>query len=220
VDSPQRTYLAIALNVALLWAVLSILAIHPPTINLRGAVLVAGHLTGTVLVASFFAGMLLTEWDKASAMGHMMVSFFLFFLSYTMYTRFINQPVREPIAIVLVLTIAPLLLGVVYMYPSYWAGRAGQILIRLFASKSTYRKQQTSYEDSSPHSYVDQDSSEAPDPYALLGLSADASPKEVKQRYRELAKIYHPDKSRNPRSAELFMLIQEAYLTINRRIES
>lgn len=32
------------------------------------------------------------------------------------------------------------------------------------------------------------------DPYEVLGISQDATLEQIKQRYRDLAKVYHPDK--------------------------
>ncbi len=48
-----------------------------------------------------------------------------------------------------------------------------------------------------------------------LGLPPDAAEKTVKTRYRELVKRYHPDKNPdNPRSAERFKRIAEAYAVL------
>ena len=50
------------------------------------------------------------------------------------------------------------------------------------------------------------------DYYAILGIIRSASPEEIKKKYRELAKRYHPDKnSSNPNSVEFFKKIQAAY---------
>ncbi len=53
------------------------------------------------------------------------------------------------------------------------------------------------------------------DPYEILGLSRNASKEEVKARYRELVKKYHPDKHQGNPLADLaeerFKEIQEAY---------
>ncbi|MCS6790440.1 MAG: DnaJ domain-containing protein [Bacteroidia bacterium] len=47
--------------------------------------------------------------------------------------------------------------------------------------------------------------------YDLLGLPFGASPDEVKVRYRELAKRYHPDVNPSPEAARLMQEINEAY---------
>jgi len=39
------------------------------------------------------------------------------------------------------------------------------------------------------------------DYYEVLGLSNNASLEEIRKKFRSLALIYHPDKSRNPKSA-------------------
>jgi DnaJ domain len=49
------------------------------------------------------------------------------------------------------------------------------------------------------------------DHYEVLGLSNNASSEEIKKKYRSLALIYHPDKSKNPKSARKFIEIAEAY---------
>ena len=52
------------------------------------------------------------------------------------------------------------------------------------------------------------------DPYAILGIPSNASVQEIKDAYRRLSLIYHPDKSRNPDTAEMFQTIQDAYRKI------
>jgi DnaJ-class molecular chaperone len=49
------------------------------------------------------------------------------------------------------------------------------------------------------------------DYYKILGLQQGASKEDIKKAYRELAKKYHPDVSKEPDSAEKFKEIQEAY---------
>lgn len=50
------------------------------------------------------------------------------------------------------------------------------------------------------------------DPYKVLGISNNASQKEVKKAYRRLALEKHPDKNlNNPKAKEEFQKIQEAY---------
>lgn len=57
-------------------------------------------------------------------------------------------------------------------------------------------------------------------PYQELGLTSDATKEQVKQRYRELAKKYHPDRfkkkldSERKAAEEKFKKIQEAYQVI------
>jgi len=48
----------------------------------------------------------------------------------------------------------------------------------------------------------------APDPYTVLGVARDASPEELQDAYRRLAKLHHPD--RDGGSAERFLEIQAA----------
>lgn len=50
-----------------------------------------------------------------------------------------------------------------------------------------------------------------PDFYRILGVSAGASDKEVKQAYYELAKKWHPDVQNSTEAKERFRLISEAY---------
>jgi len=47
--------------------------------------------------------------------------------------------------------------------------------------------------------------------YLTLGLKKSASEQEIKDRYRELAKIYHPDVNYSPDAEEKFKAINEAY---------
>jgi Ca-activated chloride channel family protein len=49
------------------------------------------------------------------------------------------------------------------------------------------------------------------DYYAVLGVQADADEKALKRSYRNLARRYHPDVSREAQSLERFREIQEAY---------
>lgn len=56
----------------------------------------------------------------------------------------------------------------------------------------------------------------AMDPYAVLGLPRSATLEEVKNRYRQLATIYHPDKGG---TNEGFCLIRNAYGQITKERE-
>ena len=52
------------------------------------------------------------------------------------------------------------------------------------------------------------------DPYEVLGLTSDASNREIKEAYRHLAMKTHPDKNKG--NEGLFKMIQSAYNTIKR----
>ena len=49
------------------------------------------------------------------------------------------------------------------------------------------------------------------DYYSLLGIDKNATKKDVKRNYRVLATKYHPDKNSDPKAAEKFIVITEAY---------
>ncbi len=54
------------------------------------------------------------------------------------------------------------------------------------------------------------------DYYKILGVKRTASPLEIKQAFYSLAKIYHPDVSRNnPIAKEIFYEINEAYQVLS-----
>ncbi|MGQ0535767.1 MAG: molecular chaperone DnaJ [Methanobacteriota archaeon] len=49
------------------------------------------------------------------------------------------------------------------------------------------------------------------DYYEILGVEKDASPEDVKRAYRQLALQYHPDRNKDPKAAETFKEVSEAY---------
>ncbi|CAF0758638.1 unnamed protein product [Rotaria sordida] len=49
------------------------------------------------------------------------------------------------------------------------------------------------------------------DYYEILGVKRDASDKEIKRRFRQLALKYHPDKNKDPKAEDKFRSIAEAY---------
>lgn len=55
----------------------------------------------------------------------------------------------------------------------------------------------------------------APDPYGVLGLSRDASAQDIKKRYRELAKQYHPDLNPGPEASSKMASISSAYQVLS-----
>ncbi|MCS6775687.1 MAG: DnaJ domain-containing protein [Chloroherpetonaceae bacterium] len=50
-----------------------------------------------------------------------------------------------------------------------------------------------------------------PDYYAVLGLKPEATAEEIKKRYRELARRYHPDVNPSPEAAQKIKAVNEAY---------
>src|SRR5215510_10427947 len=58
-------------------------------------------------------------------------------------------------------------------------------------------------------------SSQPPDFYAILGVSRDASPEEIRRAYFESAQKLHPDKNTAAGETELFLGVQQAYETLS-----
>lgn len=52
------------------------------------------------------------------------------------------------------------------------------------------------------------------DYYKIMGISEDASDKDIKMAYRKLARKYHPDVSKEPNAEEQFKEVGEAYETL------
>ena len=53
------------------------------------------------------------------------------------------------------------------------------------------------------------------DYYEILGTNKNASPEEIKKAYKDLAKKYHPDVSKDPNATEKFKEISEAYAVLS-----
>jgi len=51
--------------------------------------------------------------------------------------------------------------------------------------------------------------------YAVLGLKPDASRAEIRSAYRRLVLKHHPDRSKDPRSPEIFLQVAAAYEVLN-----
>ena len=54
-----------------------------------------------------------------------------------------------------------------------------------------------------------------PDFYKVFGLDKTATKEDIKKRYRELAKKYHPDVNKNPDATQKMQEILEAYYILN-----
>ncbi len=56
---------------------------------------------------------------------------------------------------------------------------------------------------------------EKKDYYEVLGVSKEASEKEIKTAYRKLAMLHHPDRSDAPEAEEKFKELSEAYAVLS-----
>lgn len=53
------------------------------------------------------------------------------------------------------------------------------------------------------------------DPYQVLGITPDATQEEIRSKYRQLARLYHPDLNSSPDAGEIFYQITESYRLIS-----
>ena len=53
------------------------------------------------------------------------------------------------------------------------------------------------------------------DHYHILGVTRDASPRDIRRAYRRLARQHHPDRNREPDSSKRFRSLAEAYAVLN-----
>jgi len=49
----------------------------------------------------------------------------------------------------------------------------------------------------------------------ILGVTEDATDEQIKKAYRRLALRFHPDKNKNPKAAEKFKDVREAYAVLS-----
>ena len=54
------------------------------------------------------------------------------------------------------------------------------------------------------------------DPYRIIGLDKSASDEEVRQRYRELIRLLHPDTSGTRGTEQLFQMVMAAFQLISK----
>ena len=47
--------------------------------------------------------------------------------------------------------------------------------------------------------------------YDVLGVSSDASQREIRSAYKRLARVWHPDKNKSPQAQEKILEINKAY---------
>ena len=47
--------------------------------------------------------------------------------------------------------------------------------------------------------------------YEILGLSQNATDKQIRSAYKKLAAKYHPDKNKDDNAKEMFTMVYEAY---------
>ncbi len=88
-----------------------------------------------------------------------------------------------------------------------------------WVSRRTHKHQDNHEADSANPDGIEEEASDSEtadtpspvDPFTILGVRKDAALKEIKQAYRRLAVVYHPDSSRNPETGRIFQMIHDAY---------
>merc|ERR1712107_870428 len=54
--------------------------------------------------------------------------------------------------------------------------------------------------------------------YGVLGVPEGSTDEEIRQAFRQLARVVHPDKNRDPRAGEAFAKVQQAFSGVQRSI--
>merc|ERR1711902_357614 len=54
--------------------------------------------------------------------------------------------------------------------------------------------------------------------YEVLGVPEGSTDEEIRQAFRQLARIVHPDKNRDPRAGEAFAKVQQAFSGLSKEV--
>ena len=105
---------------------------------------------------------------------------------------------------------------VLYLLIRYWS-RQARPQQQTHRAEQDHQQARGQHEQGSASGATGPESGSAEDPYAILGVRRDASPAEIRQAYRKLASLYHPDKVSHlgrefaELSEKRFKKIQNAY---------
>jgi DnaJ domain len=96
-----------------------------------------------------------------------------------------------------------------------WTGKSPSISKGKAHSMRNVFKSQNNDDSMRSHSFTHRKPSarhlESDCPYTVLQISRSAQEPEIKAAYKVLAKLYHPDKNKDPRANQWFQRINEAY---------